>query len=105
FGRLRNFRRDMVLVAAAGPAMNILLAVASAVVLALLETILYQGLDGPFGTAVAWLAVNLYNSIWINVLLAVFNMLPIPPLDGGRVAVGILPTPLALPLPPLARAG
>ena len=45
------------------------------------------------------------NSIWINILLCVFNMLPLPPLDGGRVAVAVLPARLAIPLARLERWG
>jgi len=97
FGRLGRPRRDMVLVAAAGPAINIGLAIASALALHLLP------LFGPtFGE---WLGRNLINSININLLLAIFNMLPLPPLDGGRVAVGILPRPLAIQLARLERYG
>ena len=97
FGRLGRPRRDMVLVAAAGPAINIGLAIASALALHLLP------LFGPtFGE---WLGRNLINSININLLLAIFNMMPLPPLDGGRVAVGILPRPLAIQLARLERYG
>jgi Zn-dependent protease len=97
FGRLGRPRRDMVLVAAAGPAINIGLAIASALALHLLPFV------GPtFGE---WLGRNLINSININLLLAIFNMMPLPPLDGGRVAVGILPRPLAIQLARLERYG
>lgn len=97
FSRLRQPRRDMVLVALAGPGTNIMLAVISAL---LFHTLFL--LPQEFAT---WTAYNLKNSLWINVLLAVFNMLPIPPLDGGRVAVGLLPSSLARPLARLERAG
>src|SRR5262249_15020542 len=52
-----------------------------------------------------WLAANLVHSVQINAVLCVFNMLPLPPLDGGRVAVGLLPDALALPLARLERYG
>lgn len=97
FRYLRNPRRDMVLVAAAGPGMNLFLALVAA--------ILYHAVDAVPEFAQDWIAGNLTNTLRFNVLLAVFNMLPIPPLDGGRVAVGLLPAPLALPLARLERVG
>ncbi len=97
FFHLRRPRRDMVLVALAGPGTNLLLAVVSA---ALFHVI-------PFlsGEVQQWIGSNLMNSVWINLLLCVFNMLPLPPLDGGRVAVGLLPPFLATPLARLERVG
>lgn len=99
FARLRRPRRDMVLVAAAGPAANLALAVVSAALVRLLALLPVEG------TALAWIAANLYVSILVNLILAVFNMLPLPPLDGGRVAVGLLPEALAVPLARLERYG
>ena len=97
FWRLANPKRDMIWVAAAGPAMNILLALSSG--------FLFHVLDFLPPATGSWLGENLVNSIQINAVLAVFNMLPIPPLDGGRVAVGLLPRPLAQPLAGLERWG
>ncbi len=97
FRRLKKPRRDMILVAAAGPGMNLLLAVLAAA--SFHFAIL---LDGDMRD---WVAQNLGNALWINILLAVFNMLPIPPLDGGRVAVGILPWSMARHLVRLEKTG
>lgn len=97
FRRLDRPRRDMVWVALAGPATNVLLAVVS--------SLLFYGLDLVPASPAQWLAANLVHSIQINAVLCVFNMLPLPPLDGGRVAVGLLPDALALPLARLERYG
>jgi Zn-dependent protease len=97
FRKLRNPRRDMVLVAAAGPAMNLLLAVVGGVMLLGVPYIPDWGRD--------WGDRNLVNLVRFNVILAVFNLWPIPPLDGGRIAVGLLPYRLAHPLARLEPFG
>ncbi|MDB5637377.1 MAG: hypothetical protein JWP51_2285 [Bradyrhizobium sp.] len=97
FGALRNPRIDMVWVALAGPATNIALALVAAAAFHVV------GYLPP--NAAQWIADNLRNAVVINVILAIFNMLPIPPLDGGRVAVGLLPRPLAAPLARLEPFG
>jgi len=83
FRALHSPRRDMVLVAAAGPVMNIALAVGAALA--------FHGVGYLPPTSAQWLAANLRNALLINVVLAVFNLFPLPPLDGGRILVGILP--------------
>jgi Zn-dependent protease len=97
FGRLNHPKRDMIWVAAAGPVVNILLAIVSA---ALAHLVIF--FPAVFQT---WAVLNLRNSLVINLILAVFNLIPLPPLDGGRVLVGILPMPLARPLARLERWG
>ena len=87
----------MVWVALAGPATNI--------ALALVAALAFHGVDYLPAGAAQWLFDNLKNALVINVVLAVFNMLPIPPLDGGRVAVGLLPAVLAAPLARLEPYG
>jgi len=95
--RLHNPKRDMVYVAAAGPVSNFFLAVLSAIAFHAVS-LLPQDVD-------VWVAHNLANSIKINLLLCVFNLIPLPPLDGGRIAVGLLPHRLAVKFAGLERYG
>lgn len=97
FRALRSPRTDMVWVALAGPATNVALALVAAVGFHILDIL-------P-ANAAQWIFDNLKNALQINVILAIFNMMPIPPLDGGRVAVGLLPRALALPLARLEPFG
>jgi Zn-dependent protease len=100
--QLRNPRRDMVLVALAGPAMNLLLALTAALLLALFA----MAWPGDPSEGVARLVgENLVNFVKINVFLAVFNLLPIPPFDGGHVVEGLLPRSLARQYGQIARYG
>jgi Zn-dependent protease len=87
---LRSPRRDFAIVALAGPVSNVILAVGAGVLFSLLPpaNVAGDGLD--------LLATGLWLAVMVNVLLAVFNMLPIPPLDGGNVLMGILPDSAAM---------
>jgi Zn-dependent protease len=97
FGRLDYPRRDMAIVAIAGPLTNVMLALVSA---GLLRIVWFL----PEAIA-PWLVQTLYQSILLNLILAIFNMIPLPPLDGGRVALSILPKVLARPFAKLERFG
>jgi Zn-dependent protease len=98
--QLRNPRRDMMIVALAGPAMNLVLALIGALLLAAFLARWHGA--APTGVA-RFTFYNLFNFIQINVFLAVFNLLPIPPFDGGHVVEGLLPRPLARRYGQLAR--
>src|SRR3984893_16131481 len=97
FRALRNPRRDMIWVAAAGPGINMVLAV--------IASLLFHLIGYLPDTAAQWAAENLKNALIVNVVLACFNLLPLPPLDGGRIAIGLLPDSLASPLARLEPYG
>lgn len=92
YENLRNPKRDMIWVAAAGPITNIILATLSAFIL---RGIIAIGNPAATGSPAAMIlepvVLMLAFSVYINLLLAIFNMIPLPPLDGGRVLIGLLP--------------
>ncbi len=98
FGRLRNPKRDMLWVAAAGPAVNLLMAFGWAVLLKLAIVM-------PFNAYTRPLAMMSEMGIGINVMLMVLNLLPLPPLDGGRIAVSLMPFSMAVKFSQLERWG
>ena len=98
FGRLRNPKADMLWVAAAGPGVNLLMAFGWALLFKLALLL-------PFNMYTRPLAMMSDMGININLMLMVLNLLPLPPLDGGRIAVSLLPMPMAIKFSQLERWG
>ena len=99
YQRLRNPRRDMVLVALAGPGMNLLLAVIGSLILA--ATVSTAG--GVASPTALFIAQNSINFVLINIFLAIFNLIPLPPFDGGHVVQGLLPPRAAVSFGKISR--
>ena len=101
YRQLRNPRRDMVLVALAGPGMNLLLATLATIILAVVVTTT----GGEPTGAGLFVAQNAINFLLINLFLGIFNLIPLPPFDGGHVVEGLLPRRLAVQYAKLRRFG
>jgi len=99
FNNLRSPKRDMIWVSVAGPATNLVLAILSAVLIRIIVP-----LTEPLPDSSSWqlflepVLLMLSFSVYVNLLLALFNLMPLPPLDGGRVLMGLLPDRLAVQL-------
>ena len=102
FGNLRNPKKDMFWVAAAGPASNFVMAVLWSL---LLGTIKYKLSQGVYSPSFPFLLQMSFVGVTINVVLMVLNLLPMPPLDGGRIAVSLLPNNLAIKLAQVEKYG
>jgi len=89
FGNLRNPKRDMIWVAAAGPVTNFCIALVSALALRVIISMFGNNADLKY--FIEPTVLMLAFSVYVNLLLAIFNLIPVPPLDGGRVLVGLLP--------------
>jgi Zn-dependent protease len=100
--RLRNPRWGMVAVALAGPGMNLALATLAAIAIGVIAAT--TGGTAPVGVA-GFVLANLINFLLVNVFLAIFNLLPMPPFDGGHVVEGLLPRPLAAHYAKIGRFG
>jgi len=99
---LRNPRRDMMIIAISGPASNLLLAVA---IMGALQLFPWHLVGADAKWLVEPVSLMLRTGVWVNVVLAVFNLVPIPPLDGSRVVSGLLPLRQALVYDRLERYG
>jgi Zn-dependent protease len=102
----RNPKKDMLWVALAGPATNLALALISAI---LTKTIWFLAANLPYSTTAEAILVPLNGmlvaSVWINLVLCIFNFLPIPPLDGSRILMGLLPNKAAMSYMQIERYG
>lgn len=102
FNNLRNPKKDMLWVAAAGPASNLVMAIAWGILLGFVK----RGIDAGDFPSPAYMFIDMaYVGITINIVLMVLNLLPLPPLDGGRIAVSLLPHNLGMQLSRLEQYG
>ena len=99
FANLRNPKKDMLWVAAAGPFTNLLMALGWALALK------FSAGLAPGSSGAVWLVLSAACGVFVNVILMVLNLLPLPPLDGGRIAVSLLPHRLAWKFAQIERYG
>ena len=102
FGNLRNPKKDMFWVAAAGPASNFVMAILWSLMLGIIK---YELSHGVYSPSFPFLLQMCFVGVTINVVLMVLNLLPMPPLDGGRIAVSLLPNNLAFKLAQVEKYG